>query len=267
MEPSNCSLQRPPQQHHFKINPPHLLISQLLGGEAFNRGLPLHKDLSEDPSVAAFFRNLIRDGEIKARAENREMIDKCHRKGWLHTYEVNSSITFATCYTFASPVHAAAVSWTLPPSNDMPRYPSILALCVAVISNFKPSQMHTPIRRVDAQGAPSTIGQLEQLPEAQYCDEFYRSLFTATAGTVCISPQFASGKGAHIPSFIDFFIPTVKWGIEIIRDGDRLEEFPTKFRNSGGYSAWLQTNNLTDFVLLNCCMSISQKAHPGMIFC
>jgi hypothetical protein len=59
--------------------------------------------------------------------------------------------------------------------------------------------MHTPIRRVDHDGTS------EQLPKAQYCDEFCHSFFTSTSGHVCISSQLALPKGADIPGFTDFF--------------------------------------------------------------
>ena len=242
----------------FHARNPLPLLILLLPARGFGRGLPVDIKLA-DP-VVAFSRALIRNGEVEEGVENHETLLMCHRYGWIHG-SMTSSDPPVIRYTFASPLHSAAVSWALPLSNDMLHYPSIFALCLAVISDFKPSQMHTPIRRV---GTPS--GAIDRQPEAQYQDEFYRSLFAATAGSVRISPQFASAKGAHIPSFIDFFILGVKWGIEISRDGDCLLEFPAKFIRSGGYSAWLQSNNLTDYILLNCCTSVPRQAHLGMIF-
>jgi len=101
-------------------------------------------------------------------------------------------------YTFSSPLHSVITSWFLEPSNDMHQYCTVFELCLAVLSNFKPSQMHILIHRV---GATSTISPL---PKAQYQDEFYRSLFSVTAGNVCISPEFASAKGADVVGHIDF---------------------------------------------------------------
>lgn len=95
-----------------------------------------------------------------------EVAHRCHQNGWIHAYETGSN-PLITCYAFASPLHSAAVSWALTPSNDMLHYASILELCEAVISKFKPSQLHIPVRRV---GTPSAI---DRLPEAQYQDEFY----------------------------------------------------------------------------------------------
>lgn len=118
--------------------------------------------------------------------------------------------------------------------------------------------MHIPTHRV---GSPNVI---YQPPEVQYQDEFYRSIFTATAGNVCISPDFASAKKAHVMGCIDFFIPRMKWGIKIIRDGDRLWEFNSQFENLGVYRVWLQSGGMADYILIDCCTRIPQKAHPGM---
>ena len=230
---------------------------QKLRGGYFGRGLPLAEELSGHPDIVAFFRTLIRNGEVEEGVGNQEVIHKCHRKGWIHAYEAPSS--YITRYTFASPLHSAFISWILEPSNNMPSYPSALELCFAVISKFKPSRMHIPIRRA---GAPSTM---EPLPEARYQDEFFRSVFSVAAGNVRISPEFASARGAHVTGCIDFFIPTVKWGIEIIRDGSGLQEHNSRFEHSGAYGAWLRSGDMNDYVLLDCRTEVPRTAHPSVI--
>ena len=236
-------------------NPPHSLIQRLRGG-IFGRGLPLDTEISAHPDIAAFFRTLIRYGEVEEGEGNHDVIHKCHRNGWIYAY-VSPSSSLAR-YTFASPLHSSFVSWTLGPSDNMPMYPSAFELCFAVISRFKPSQMHIPIRRV----APST---LDPLPEAQYQDEFYRSVFSLTAGSVRISLEFASARGAHVTGSIDFFIPIVKWGIEITRDGNRLQEHDSRFERSGAYGAWLQSGDMTDYIILDCRSNVPRKAHPSTL--
>ena len=106
-------------------------------------------------------------------------------------------------YMFPSPLHAVYVSWKLEPTNEMPQLTTLFDLVIDVISNFKPSQLHLPIRRVGSRS-------MDNLPEAQYQDEFYRSVFSVTSGNVCISPEFASATGAHVAGPIDVFIPKVK---------------------------------------------------------
>ena len=82
----------------------------------FGRSLPQDEDLA-DPSVASFFRTLIGDGEVEEGVENHEVLDKCHRKGWIRAYITGSDYPDFR-YSFASPLHSSAVSWALPPSKE-----------------------------------------------------------------------------------------------------------------------------------------------------
>ena len=90
----------------------------------------------------------------------------------------------------------------------MPSFASLFNLALDAISKFKPSQLQLPIRRVRPMS-------MDKLPEAQYQDEFYRSVFSVTFGNVRVCPEFASARRARVAGCIDFFIPAVKWGIEI----------------------------------------------------
>jgi hypothetical protein len=225
---------------------------QRLNTGAFGRGLPDSSDLQEYPHITEFFRNLIRDTEFKEGVKKDEAAQICHRRGWLHSYMNREGSTY---YTFSSPLHSVYISWLLAPSNNMPAYSSVFNLCLAAISKFKPSQIHIPIRRV---GAPS---HTTRVPEAQYQDEFYRAVFSVTAGSVRISPEFMSATGADVVGRIDFFIPVVKWGIEIMRDGNRLFEYNSRFEASGAYGTWLKSGDMADYILLDCRTSVPQKRH------
>jgi len=238
-------------------NPTHTLVQRLHNG-AFGRGLIQPKHFQEFPQISPFLRDLIRHTCLKwEEVAHEEGAEICHRKGWIHSYMDEEGRNY---YTFSSPLHSVIISCYLSPSNDMPQYPTVFELCSAVLSNFKPSQLHIPIRRV---GASSVISPLS---EAQYQDEFYRSLFSVTAGNVRISPEFASAKGADVAGRIDFFIPVVKWGIEITRDGNQLSEHNSRFEGLGAYEAWLHSGDMTDYILLDCRTSVPRRAHPSIIF-
>lgn len=237
-------------------NPTGSLMQRLSSG-AFGRGLPQPSDLKKYPHITGFFRNLIRHTEFEEGVVEDAAAQICHRRGWLHSYMNEEG---STHYTFSSPLHSVYISWLLAPSDNMPAYPSAFKLCLAAISNFKPSRMHIPIRRV---GAPSPV---TRLPEAQYQDEFYRAVFSVTAGSVRISPEFASATGADVVGRIDFFIPVVKWGIEIMRDGNRLFEHDSRSKASGAYGAWLKSGDMADYILLDCRMSVPRMCHPSTKF-
>jgi len=236
-------------------NPTHSFVRQL-SNRAFGRGLPLVEELLGRPNIASFFRTLIRQGEVKGGEAEQGTVGECHRNGWIHSDMDEEGTIY---YSFPSPLHSVFVSWLLHPSDDMPNYTSPFELCLAVISKFKPSQMHTPIRRV------GTSGAITQLPEAQYQDEFYRSIFSATAGNVRISPEFATARGAHVAGRIDFFIPVVNWGIEITREGNRLLEHDSRFKVPGAYGAWLESGDMSDYILLDCRTTVPRKPHPNIL--
>ena len=241
-------------------NPTHELVQRLYSGGAFGRGLPTAETLSAMPDVVASFRDLLRTGVIKIASKElnvNEAVRKCHRQGWLHAYQTANEPGF-TCYTFPSPLHTVCLSWRLVPTDNIPNFPTLFDMALKVISNFKPSQLQIPIRRA---GIPTPV---DKPPEAQYQDEFYRSLFSVTFGNVRVSPEFASARRARVAGRIDFFIPVVKWGVEITRDGARLTEHSSRFAHSGAYGAWLSSGDMVDYILLDCRTRIPRDPHPGI---
>jgi hypothetical protein len=239
-------------------NPTHKLIWSLCDGGAFERGLPTAKELMNQPDVVALLRKLLRNGVVDEETDKGdvEAIHKCHRFGWIHA---SSTVDEENVhYAFPSPLHAACISWRLKPTNNMPGFPSLFDLALQAISRFKPSQLQLPIHRVN-----HTVSA-DKPPEAQYQDEFYHSIFSVTGGNVHLSPEFASAREADVAGRIDFFIPVVKWGIEITREGSRLADHNSHFAESGAYGAWLTAGDMVDYIFLDCCTSIPQNKHSGI---
>ncbi|KIL58917.1 hypothetical protein M378DRAFT_15182 [Amanita muscaria Koide BX008] len=236
-------------------NPTHKLVQALAGG-AFERGLPKVTELSAQPDVVALFRNLLKNGAIDINEYAAdEAIRKCHRHGWIHADRTTNEAI--TRYAFPSPLHTMGLSWRLEPTNDMPHFSSLFDLAIAAISEFKPSQLHIPLHR----DSPRST---DKPSKPQYQDEFYRSVFSFTFGNVCLSAEFTSAREARVAGCIDFFIPAVKWGIELTRDGNQLNEHSSRFTNSGAYEAWLNSGDMNDYILLDCCTSIPSKQFPDV---
>lgn len=235
-------------------NPIHQLVQRLCGG-AFERGFPKVAELSGQPKMVALFRNVLKYGAVEGNEDEDEAIHTCHRHGWIHADQNGDEVT--TRYTLPSPIHTVCLSWRLKPTNDMPHFTSLFDLALGTISKFKPSQLQTPICRV---GPRST----DKLPGAQYQDEFYRSVFSVTFGNVRLSPEFASARKTRVSGQIDFFIPVLKWGIELTRAGSRLDEHSSRFAKSGGYGAWLKSGDMDDYILLDCRTSTPRKQFPGI---
>ena len=128
----------------------------------------------------------------------------CH--GWIHVDQaVNVTIMH---YTFLSPLHTVCLSWQLEPMSNMPHLTPLFDLALNAIFKFKPSQQYLPIHHVSS-------GSTDKVPEVQYQDGFYHSVFSTTFGNICLSPEFESARKACVAGCINFFIPVVKWGIEM----------------------------------------------------
>ena len=95
---------------------------------------------------------------------------------------------------------------------------------------------------------------IERPPEAQYKDEFYRCSFKGTGGCHLSFPEF--GKAARR---VDFYVPSKKWGIELLRDGDHLEEHPQWFSRAEAHGSTL---DILDHVILDFRKSRPGSQHP-----
>jgi len=59
---------------------------------------------------------------------------------------------------------------------------------------------------------------------------------------------------------VDFYIPVKEWGVELVREGDRLAQHSGRFSSKGPYKKDLP---LSDYVILDCRQTHPQVPHPG----
>ncbi len=219
------------------------------------RGLPEPDHLQRDPSMAAMFRQLLRDGEL-LDDESRfgDAVERAHKSGYIYAKLLAPSQKKG--FVIPTPLHTVALSWILVPGQvDLPS--DLNMLVWEVVGRFKYSQLTLPIRRA----GPETPSDLP--PEAQYQDEFYRALHDFTKGGVLVSPESASASGASVAGRIDFYIASKKWGIEITRDGKKLQEHSDRFGARGAYGRWLASGKMSDYILLDCRSTRPIKPHSG----
>ena len=229
-----------------ELFPQHEVVTKL--GGAFPRGVPTCMDLA-DPSKSDLFRRLLQAGTVQG--SDPETIEICHRSGWIYADDYGN-------YSLPSPLHVALLSWYLLPIGNFPEFSSIFKLSLETISKFSPTRLQRPIRRI---GGSPTAPPLE----AYYQDEFYRCLYHLTLGNCPVSIEFASANTVRPAGCIDFFLDHKKWGIEITRDGSRLQEHASRFESTGAYGAWLTTNDMLDYILLDCRKSKPRVSYPGVI--
>jgi hypothetical protein len=214
----------------------------------FSRGLPTLNDMQK-PGVATVFRKLLTGQYIIASGNNDE--DFCHRRGWMQSGEYQEK----TCYTFSSPLHALYISWRLIPTVINCPYGTVQEMTFSILKKFSPSQLSSPSR--------IGVAFSDRPLEARYQYEFYRGLFSATGGCVRICPELFTAPGAR-RGCIDFFIPEKKWGIEFIREGKphTLSEHSSRFGPGSKYGAWLDSNDMVDYIILDCRTDWPESVNP-----
>ena len=159
-------------------------------------------------------------------------------------------------YTFASPLIRFQWQWALDtsPSYTLP-FRDLYSLIAAVLGKFWMSQLSEKHRGVGADAHKPL--------EAQYQQEFYRSIHDLTNGRVRITPEYGAAVGTT-PGRIDFFLPEQKWGIEMMRDGTALEGHAKKFEPDGPYGQWVTTNGMKEFFLVDCRTDYPRNRNAGM---
>ena len=229
---------------------PHLLLERLRDTSIFARGLPLDCEL-QDPSIVHIFEAVLCNGVITdsdiAPGDEAEALVNCFRNGWLHCDKLADGKIW---YGFSSSLHRWYMEWKLWGTPSEPRViPSqttnLLQFVMAVIRRFSPEFFST--RKVGP-------GSIHRLPEAQYQDELYRCCHLYSKGSLVTLPEYGMGRGR-----VDFYIPSKRWGIELLRDGNALQDRSNRFLPSGSYEATL---SLSDHIIIDCRSNYPVKPHP-----
>ena len=133
------------------------------------------------------------------------------------------------------------------------KFPSLPDFCGAVLRKF--SRTGLLLSRDGRLGASAR----SRPPEAQFQDEWYRAFNSLLGHGFEISSEWSSSRNGRI----DFKIVGPAWGVELLRDGDRLAEHCNRFLEKGTYHRWIANGQIKDWIILDCRHSIPQKY--GMI--
>ena len=87
-------------------------------------------------------------------------------------------------------------------------------------------------------------------PKAQFQDEFYSASSKYANGSVSF-PEFGTR--------IDFFIWLKKWGVELLRDGNRLGQHARRF-TGGEYGKWIEKGWMSDYIIID-----FRTRHPRIV--
>ena len=177
-------------------------------------------------------------------------IKRCFRHGWLHSDKLGAiGQEDRVGYFFPSLLHRWYLEWNL--WETLPKVPfetnGLLDFIIRVVSCFSPTRL-APKRRLAS-------GGIQQIPETHYQDEFYINCHSCSKGSILTFPECGTMKGR-----IDFYIPAKAWGVELLREGDRLAQHSGRFSSNGTYK---KDFLLSDYVILDCRQTCPQVPHPG----
>lgn len=172
----------------------------------------------------------------------------CYKSGWVQKVLLGDTDSLKQGYTFPSAIHRWNTQELLLPQlqpNKSP-YSNILELCTAAIKLFNPP------RFINAPPTPTSSGNdpKPSLPEDHYAAELTRCINQCLSGGLLIVPQYGdkhqAGGGA-----IDLFLGGLKWGIDIMKNGDRRQNRYNRFLPGGAYNRWLQNGSMTQWIILD----------------
>ena len=77
-----------------------------------------------------------------------------------------------------------------------------------------------------------------------------------------MSPEFVIKTGTKGVT-IDFLVAQKKWGIELLRDRDRLLQHMQRFERNGQYFSMIEQAKMEEYIVLDFTNKLPQKSHPG----
>jgi hypothetical protein len=231
---------------------PHDILQALSDCSVFARGLPKVEYLQR-PGVARILQDVVLHGKkvvvAPAPFTDQKMdadLMLCVRNGWLYNEHPSPSVA-AHVYVFASPLHARWIQWQLlGNSGGKVKEKTVLNFALAILRHFSPLNVN------DECPIGSTF---QSITESQFKDEFYRACTAHTRNCVVSFPEFGTKHGQ-----MDFFIPSKKWGIELLRKGNRLLPHIKPF-TEGEYGSWVTAGTMKDYIVLDFRLSKPPNKH------
>ncbi|PYI09961.1 hypothetical protein BO78DRAFT_435397 [Aspergillus sclerotiicarbonarius CBS 121057] len=222
----------------------------------FTRGLPRSNTLQRSAFARVFKAAIACNGisESSLWTESEELKDallNICRNGWLHAEETDDD----THYIFASQIHrwyCQCLFTQTAPDNDI-AYDTPLRLAVDAIKHFQPRRLSD---------APRSLAGASSPLEDQYQKEFYRCLFPILDGHVILSPEYVINLGITKGGTIDFLVARKKWGLELLRDRDRLVEHMKRFESGGQYFSMIQSGDMERYIVLDFTSVPPKKPRP-----
>lgn len=91
-------------------------------------------------------------------------------------------------------------------------------------------------------------GALQRPLEAKYQDEVYRASYELLGRQIYLTSEWSP---AGLNGRVDFQVPSMKWWIECLQEGDRLREHVARFENGGRYFNWVAKGYIKENILID----------------
>ncbi|KAE9408958.1 hypothetical protein BT96DRAFT_985279 [Gymnopus androsaceus JB14] len=227
------------------------LLNGLVVNTHCGRLLP-KADVAADPRVNRVFAYLMVHDHISSTNPLPSGLDPAdirfvHRLGLLYMERMSNR---RTQFSFSFPLQKVMLQLCLePPVPDLLEDVSTLyRLVTTVIRRFNPNHLQT---QHDSNEATAL--------EALYQHEFYRCLYHYRPRAM-ISPEYGTKVGHQPAGRIDFLVHPAEsmedscqprsWGIELLKDGDRLAEHAYRFSPDGAYHSMV-SDGITEFMIVD----------------
>ncbi|KAL2808384.1 hypothetical protein BJX63DRAFT_439458 [Aspergillus granulosus] len=182
---------------------------------------------------------------------------QCYINGWLHKaiLQVPGDTCEKEIYTLPSRLHEKWAEWILgdPQSHLDPKYNCLQTLCADVLEQFSACSL-----RHTTDGRSITSAELFRPLEAAYLDEFYRPFTEIARKGATITSEWSRTKDGRV----DLWIPEKKWAVEMLREGDRVEDHIRRFHPNGRYYSWIMEGMILEWIIINCTTKLPTRSHP-----
>ena len=80
-----------------------------------------------------------------------------------------------------------------------------------------------------------------------------------------MSPEFLIKTGIK-GGTIDFYVAQKKWGLEFLRNRDRVLEHMQRFEPNGQYYHMIEQGKMEQFIVIDFTNELPKKAYPGSFY-
>jgi len=179
--------------------------------------------------------------------EDQAALELCFKRGWLPTTTDEEG---RALYIFRTHLHQWFVEYylgTRVPDATVTTDPDLPSFAIKVIQRFSSLRLSSTRTVIGASDA-------QRPAEVRFQDEFYRCCHSYSGGSLVSFPEFGNASRKTV-----LYLPLKQWGVELLRDGNGLENYSSRFVGPGAYAKM----EFKDHIILDFCTKQPQNGHPG----